>query len=207
MSKKKPFGFRSAFGGYNKNEVNAYITGLAQDIARQNEEWEMERGQIQRELQHVREEARKNERLREELTCQYLDALSKIDTMMEHLSAEQQKNEDLMAEKESNLKRMEQLKDFDATKEALARAKVSLSLEQKRVAFLQREKENLSSRLTTLENSLTNAKDAVNSKIRDIRTLSAENEHQKDRAENDSKNPIFHTKYINPKPFIRHTLF
>jgi len=31
--------------------------------------------------------------------------------------------------------------------------------------------------------------------------------HQKDRAENDSKNPIFHTKYINPKPFIRHTLF
>ncbi|MBR6745705.1 MAG: hypothetical protein IKM00_10910, partial [Clostridia bacterium] len=176
MSKKKPFGFRSAFGGYNKNEVNAYITGLAQDIARQNEEWETERGQIQRELQHVREEARKNERLREELTCQYLDALSKIDTMMEHLSAEQQKNEDLMAEKESNLKRMEQLKDFEATKEALARAKVSLSLEQKRVSFLQREKENLSSRLTTLENSLTNAKDAVNSKIRDIRTLSAEND-------------------------------
>ena len=89
MSKKKQFGFRSSFGGYNKSEVNAYISKIAQDISKQNEEWEMERGQFQREIQHEREEAKKNDRLREELTCQYLDALSKIDKMMEHLSAEQ----------------------------------------------------------------------------------------------------------------------
>ena len=82
MSKKKQFGFRSSFGGYNKGEVNAYIAKIAQDISKQNEDWETERGQFQRELQHEREETKKNERLREELTCQYLDALSKIDKMI-----------------------------------------------------------------------------------------------------------------------------
>jgi DivIVA domain-containing protein len=50
MSKKKQFGFRSSFGGYNKSEVNAYISKIAQDISKQNEEWEMERGQFQREI-------------------------------------------------------------------------------------------------------------------------------------------------------------
>ena len=107
MSVTKEIGFRSSVGGYHKGDVNNYIAGIAKDIAKQNEEWETERGQYQREIQHGREELRKNERLREELTCQYLDALSKIDTMMEHLSAEQQKNEELLAERENNAERMD----------------------------------------------------------------------------------------------------
>ena len=181
MSTQKEFGFRSSVGGYHKGEVNAYIAKLAQDIAKQNEEWDMERAQLQREIQHEREEIRKNEKLREELTCQYLDALSKIDRMMEHLSAEQQKNEELVSERENNAQRMEQLEMFDKTKEALAKAKVSLSLEQKRVAVLQKEKENMMARLSNLEVSLANAKDAVNSKIRDNKTLSAENDALKAR--------------------------
>ena len=183
MSTTKEFGFRSSVGGYHKGDVNTYITRLAKDIAKQNEEWEIERGQFQREIQHEREEARKNERLREELTCQYLDALSKIDTIMEHLSAEQQKNEELIAEKENNLQRMEKLADFDLTKEALARAKVSLSLEQKRVSILQKEKENLTARLATVETSLNNSKDTVTSKIRDNKILSAENDALKAQLE------------------------
>ena len=183
MSTTKEFGFRSSVGGYHKGDVNTYITRLAKDIAKQNEEWEIERGQFQREIQHEREEARKNERLREELTCQYLDAISKIDTIMEHLSAEQQKNEELIAEKENNLQRMEKLADFDLTKEALARAKVSLSLEQKRVSILQKEKENLTARLATVEASLNNSKDTVTSKIRDNKILSAENDALKAQLE------------------------
>ena len=181
MSTQKEFGFRSSVGGYHKGEVNAYIARLAQDIAKQNEERDMERAQHQRELQHIREEIRKNEKLREELTCQYLDALSKIDQMMEHLAAEQQKNEELMAEKANNVQRMEQLEMFDMTKEALAKAKISLSLEQKRVAILQKEKENLTARLSNLEASLANSKDAITSKLRDNKTLSAENDALKAR--------------------------
>ena len=92
MDQKKEFGFRSAFGGYHKGEVHAYIAKLAKDMAKQHEEWEIEKAQFLRELQHEREEAKKNERLREDLTCQYFDALSKIDKMMEHLATEQQKH-------------------------------------------------------------------------------------------------------------------
>ena len=176
MSTQKEFGFRSSVGGYHKGEVHAYIAKIAKDFAKQNEEWELERAKLQREIQNGREDIRKNEHLREELTCQYLDALSKIDRMMEHLSAEQQKNEELLAEKESNLQRMEQLELFEKTKEALAKAKISLSLEQKRVGVLQKEKDSMASRLETLEASLAASEETIRDNVRDHKTLTAENQ-------------------------------
>ena len=126
MNNVKGYGFRSSFGGYHKGQVHAYIAQMAKDIAKQNEEWEIEKAKFLRELQIEKEEAKKSERLREELACQYLDALSKIDKMMEHLTSEQQKNEELIAEQEKNQQKMEKLADFELTKESLAKAKVSL---------------------------------------------------------------------------------
>ena len=176
MGNNKNYGFHGAWGGYNKSEVHAYIANMAKDIARQNEEWETERAQYQKQLQNEQEESKKIEQLRDELACQYYEALSKLEELNALLTAEQEKTTALLAEKESFAKEMEKLADFELTKESLAKAKVSLVREQKRANTLQREREEMLAKIATLENSVANSKEAITSKLRDNRTLSAEND-------------------------------
>ena len=123
MSDQKNYGFRGALGGYNKNEVHAYISKMAKDIARQADEWETERAQYQKQLQNEKEESKKNEQLRDELACQYFETLSKLNEITALLAAEQERTKALLAEKESFAQEMEKLADFELTKEALAKAK------------------------------------------------------------------------------------
>ena len=118
MGNKKNYGFRGALGGYNRNEVNAYIANMAQDIARQNDEWETERAQYQKQLQNEQEESKKIEQSRDELACQYYEALSKLEQMRELLLAEQEKTGALTAEKEQFAQEMQKLADFELTKES-----------------------------------------------------------------------------------------
>ena len=151
MANQKNYGFRGAFGGYNKAEVHNYISKMAKDMERLTDEWETERAQYLKEIQNRKEESDKSAQLYDKIIGKYRNVLSKLNEMEVLLTEERQKTETLLAEKESFAERLARLADYDLTKESLAKAKVSLLKEQKRAQTLQKERDELSTRMTTLE--------------------------------------------------------
>lgn len=127
MENEKNAVFRNAFGGYNKNDVNEYLASMAKEFARREDEWDTERGKLERMSQDERTEKEQIAAQRDELACQLYSVQADVQQKTGELERECQITTELKASIAGLSERIHQLEcelakkneEFAAVEEAL----------------------------------------------------------------------------------------